>query len=312
MFVVTGGAGFIGANLVRGLNARGITEILVVDDLSDGTKHRNLDGLQFADYLDFRDFRTRLASFSHIDAVLHQGACSDTMQTDGRYMMDNNYQFSKELLSWSLALRTPFLYASSASVYGHGVHGFREEPACEHPLNIYAFSKTLFDRWVRQALPRAQSQVVGLRYFNVYGPGEGHKARMASVAFHFHHQARQDGRLKLFQGSEGFRRDFIAVTDVVAVNLYFLDHPEQSGIFNCGTGQARSFQDLATIVARLKPGTVVEAVPFPPELAGKYQSFTQADASLLRSAGYGKDFTTLEDGVAAYLRTLSMQEQAHV
>lgn len=310
MYIVTGGAGFIGSNIVRGLNARGITDILVVDDLNQGDKHRNLAGLEFADYVDYRDFRARMVTFGKTEAIFHQGACSDTMQTDGRYMMDTNYEYSKELLTFALSRRAPFLYASSASVYGDGTQGFREEPACEQPLNVYAFSKCLFDRWVRRELPKAASQVVGLRYFNVYGPNEGHKARMASVALHFHQQAKAGGTLKLFAGSEHFRRDFIWVGDVVAVNLHFLHRPQVSGIFNCGTGQARSFLELARIVERLRPGSRIESVPFPEALRGKYQVYTQADVTRLRDAGFTAPFTSLEEGVERYLAALAASEPA--
>ncbi len=308
MHIVTGGAGFIGSNLVKGLNARGITDILVVDDLSQGDKHRNLGGLHFADYIDFRDFRMRMSAFGKAEAILHQGACSDTMQSDGRYMMDNNYEFSKELLNFALSRRAPFIYASSASVYGDGVAGFREEPACESPLNVYAFSKLSFDQWVRRELSTAPSQVVGLRYFNVYGPREAHKGRMASVAFHFNAQARGGGGLKLFAGSEGFRRDFIWIGDVISVIGHFLDHPRLSGIYNCGTGKARSFQDLAEVVVRLRPGSRIEPIPFPEALKGKYQAFTQADVTRLRETGYQLPFTSLEDGTAKYLASLAELE----
>jgi ADP-L-glycero-D-manno-heptose 6-epimerase len=302
--IVTGGAGFIGSNLVKGLNARGISDILVVDDLTQGDKHRNLDGLSFSDLVDYRDFRARMPAFGGVDAILHQGACSDTMQSDGRFMLDVNYEYSKELLAYALAKRVPFLYASSASVYGDGSAGFREEPACERPLNVYAFSKLLFDRWVRRHAARPESPVVGLRYFNVYGEREWHKGRMASVVYHFHNQITATGSLKLFAGSEGFRRDFICVQDVVDVNLHFLDRTV-SGIFNCGTGDARSFQELADIVARERRGARIESVPFPAALQGKYQAFTQADLARLREAGCTKAFTTLDAGVGAYLRSLA-------
>jgi ADP-L-glycero-D-manno-heptose 6-epimerase len=308
MFIVTGGAGFIGSNLVRGLNARGVTDILIVDDLQVGSKHRNLDGLEFRDYLDFRDFRAHLAGYGRVTAVFHQGACSDTMNGDGRYMLDNNYEFSKELLAWAMSCQAPFLYASSASVYGDGLHGFRETSACEKPLNVYAFSKHLFDRWVRMELPKAQSQIAGLRYFNVYGWGEAHKGRMASVAYHFHGQSRGAGALQLFAGSQGFRRDFVWVDDVVKVNLFLLDHPRVSGIFNCGSGQARSFQDLAEIVARERPGSRIESVPFPEALRGKYQAFTEADLGRLRAAGYTTPFSSLEHGVSTYLHQLASSD----
>ena len=309
MYVVTGGAGFIGSNLVRGLNRRGITDILVVDDLERGEKHLGLNGLAFADYFDYRDFLTELPKLegARVDAILHQGACSDTMEQDGRYMMRVNYEYSKALFQFAYG-RCPFLYASSAATYGDGAAGFREEPACEWPLNVYGYSKLAFDRWVRRNTLEVdggpKSQVVGLRYFNVYGPQENHKGRMASVVFKFDGQIAEGGELQIFEGSEDFLRDFVFVDDAVDVNLYFLDHPERSGIFNCGTGRTESFAALAAEVAKHYPGSAITEVPFPDELKGKYQAFTQADLTRLRDAGYTREFTSLADGVAAYVRLL--------
>ena len=235
MIIVTGGAGFIGSNLVRGLNARGLTDVLIVDDMEDGTKHRNLDALSFADLVDYRDFLQELDRYRDVpvEAVFHQGACSDTMQHDGRYMLRVNYEYSKRLLEFSLG-RCPFLYASSASVYGDGDDGFREDPACEHPLNVYAFSKFLFDRHVRTLLPSAKTQIAGLRYFNVYGPQESHKGRMASVVFHFHRAITAEKPLSIFEGSSGFRRDFVYVEDAVALNLFLLDNPKVTLVVDDG------------------------------------------------------------------------------
>jgi len=274
----------------------------------------------FADYVDFRDFRGRMSSFVKIDAVFHQGACSDTMQGDGRYMLDNNYEFSKELLELALSRRVPFLYASSASVYGDGRAGFREEPACEKPLNVYGYSKLLFDQAVRRVLEARSAQIAGLRYFNVYGPNEAHKGRMASVAFHAYNQFKAEGRVKLFVGSDGYRdgeqrRDFIHVDDVVAVNLWLLERRDVSGIFNCGTGKAQSFNRVAAAVINTARGTasalhdlvaerLIEYIPFPPQLVGKYQSFTEADMSRLRAAGYPGEFLGVDEGVAAYVEAL--------
>jgi len=305
MILVTGGAGFIGSNLVRGLNQRGIDDILVVDDLEKGDKHRNLNALRFRDFVDFRDFEARLDSFRAVkfEAVFHQGACSDTTEADGRYMMRVNYESSKTLLAFALG-RCPFLYASSAAVYGDGKRGFREEEACEDPLNVYAFSKFLFDRYVRRLLPATPTQVVGLRYFNVYGPQENHKGRMASVVYQFHRQISAGEPLKIFAGSDGFRRDFVHVDDAVALNLHFLDHPGRSGIFNCGTGKAESFGDLARATVRHYPGTPIVEIPFPADLEGKYQAYTQADLTNLRQAGCDHRFRSLADGVAAYVRVL--------
>src|SRR5258708_3018382 len=224
-FAVTGAAGFIGSNLVRALNARGETRILAVDDLERSDKFRNLAACEISDFLDKDEFRRRLEAgdFSgSIDVVFHQGACSDTMETDGRYMMENNYRYSMRLLEWCQEEEVPLIYASSASVYGSGPE-FREERRCENPLNVYGYSKFLFDQSVRRILTGGNSQVVGLGYFNVYGPNEAHKGRMASVAFHAFHQFQAEGRVKLFVGSAGYgdgeqRRDFVHVDDTVAVN----------------------------------------------------------------------------------------------
>jgi ADP-L-glycero-D-manno-heptose 6-epimerase len=311
MILVTGGAGFIGSNLVRGLNARGVDDILVVDDLEVGDKHKNLNALRFRDLLDYRDFEARLDAFrtARIEAIFHQGACSDTTETNGRFMLRVNYEYSKTLLAFALG-RCPFLYASSAAVYGDGQRGFREAEECEEPLNVYAFSKFLFDRHVRALLPAAKTQVAGLRYFNVYGPQENHKGRMASVVFHFHQQITAEKPLALFAGSAGFRRDFVYVEDAVALNLFLWDHPELSGLFNCGTGRAESFLALARATAEHYPGARIEEIPFPPELRGKYQAFTQADLTALRRAGCEHEFTPLSAGVREYV-TLLKQSGGH-
>ncbi len=313
MIIVTGGAGFIGSNLVRGLNLRGIDDILVVDDLEQGEKHLGLNALRFRDFIDYRDFEQRLEQFATepIEAVFHQGACSDTMERDGRYMMRVNYEYSKRLLEFSLG-RCPFLYASSAAVYGNGDDGFREDAACERPLNVYAFSKYLFDRHVRAILPKAETQVVGLRYFNVYGPQENHKGRMASVIFKFHNQIADTGVLKVFAGSDDFLRDFVYVQDAVDLNLFFFEESRTSGIFNCGTGQAESFLTLAKHVAGHYAGAQIVEIPFPADLAGKYQAYTCADLVQLRAAGYGRDFTPLADGVASYVEVLKASGGYHV
>ncbi|PIU16699.1 MAG: ADP-glyceromanno-heptose 6-epimerase, partial [Gallionellales bacterium CG08_land_8_20_14_0_20_59_87] len=251
-YVVTGAAGFIGSNLVKALNQRGETNIIAVDNLSKADKFRNLADCEIADYLDKEDFIESLIDGDfdgEIKAVLHEGACSDTMETDGRYMMQNNYRYTLALLDHCQDEEVPFLYASSASVYGGG-GVFKESREYESPLNVYAYSKFLFDQVVRRRWDQRTAQIVGFRYFNVYGPREQHKGRMASVAYHFFNQYRADGCVKLFEGCDGYanggqRRDFVSVEDVVKVNLYFLDHPEQSGIFNLGTGNAQSFNDVA-------------------------------------------------------------------
>ena len=304
MIIVTGGAGFIGSNLVAGLNQAGERDILVVDDLTDGSKHRNLNCLTFADYLDRDELLEALPTLGDVRAIFHQGACSDTTEADGRFMMANNYTYSRRLLEHALRQCIPFLYASSASVYGSGENGFAERPECEYPLNVYAYSKYAFDNLVRRILPEAQSQVLGLRYFNVYGPQENHKGTMASVAFHLFGQHAQGDPMRLFEGSEGFRRDFVHVADAVATNLHFRESGN-SGIFNCGTGEARSFLDVGRTMQRLVGGAELDFVPFPAHLEGKYQTHTEADLTALRGAGYTRSFRSLEDGLAEYHDVLS-------
>ncbi len=307
MIIVTGGAGFIGSNLVRGLNGISIDDIIIVDNLTNSIKHKNLNKLKFYDYIDKNDFLEHLSSFKNykIDAIFHQGACSDTLEGDGRYMLHNNYDYSKSLLRFSIENNIRFIYASSASVYGDGKKGFAEDGEDnKYPLNVYAFSKFLFDRYVGGVLGNVNTQIVGLRYFNVYGPQESHKGRMASVVYHFHNQILDDGTIKLFDGSKDFLRDFVFVDDVVDVNLFFFNNPSLRGIFNCGSSKAESFFKIARIMQSLYDNVRIEFVEFPKELKDKYQKFTKADISLLRNAGYNKGFTSLEDGVRRYVEIL--------
>ncbi|OIO79211.1 MAG: ADP-glyceromanno-heptose 6-epimerase [Gallionellaceae bacterium CG1_02_56_997] len=325
-YIVTGAAGFIGSNLVKALNARGETNIIAVDNFRNADKFKNLVDCEIADYLDKADFLKKIQEGFFdglIKAVLHQGACSDTMETDGRYMMENNYQYTLELLNYCQSEDVPFLYASSASVYGGG-SVFKESREFESPLNIYAYSKFLFDQIVRRRRAKRSAQIVGLRYFNVYGPREQHKGRMASVAFHFFNQYRACGQVKLFEGCEGYGnggqlRDFVSIEDVVKVNMYFLDHPNKSGIFNLGTGKAQRFNDVAVAtintlrvaegkcassLAELLEQGLIEYIPFPDALRGKYQSYTQADITALRNSGYGDPFLNVEQGVDRYVQHL--------
>lgn len=311
MIIVTGGAGFIGANIVQGLNARGITDILVVDDLKDGTKFVNLADLDIADYLDKDEFLARIQAGKDFGAraIFHEGACSATTEWDGRYMMDNNYEYSKSLLHYCLERGVQYLYASSASVYGAGPI-FTEGREHEKPLNVYGYSKFQFDQYVRRLPSGQRSQVVGFRYFNVYGPREQHKGSMASVAFHFNNQIKAEGVCRLFEGTDGYadgeqQRDFVYVGDCVDVNLWFFDHPEVSGIFNLGTGRAQSFNDVARAVIAWHGRGKIEYIPFPEQLKGRYQSFTQADISALRAAGYAAPFKSVEEGVRLYLDWLN-------
>ncbi len=325
-YVVTGAAGFIGSNLVKALNERGETDIIAVDNLTRADKFKNLVDCEIADFIDKRDFAVQLAGGDFegaIEAILHQGACSDTMETDGHYMMDNNFRYSVSVLDYCQEEEVPLLYASSASVYGAG-EVFREAREFEAPLNIYGYSKFLFDQVVRRRLPDADSQIAGFRYFNVYGPNEAHKGRMASVAFHFFNQYRSERRVKLFEGWAGYadgeqKRDFVSVEDVVAVNLHFLERPSLSGIYNLGTGRSQSFNDVAVAtinsclraegkpaltLAAMREQNMIEYIAFPEPLKGKYQSYTEADVSLLRDSGYTEPFLSVEEGVARYCEAL--------
>ncbi|MBA3581030.1 MAG: ADP-glyceromanno-heptose 6-epimerase [Gammaproteobacteria bacterium] len=315
MIIVTGGAGFIGSNLVKALNEQGRTDVIVVDDLQDGTKFFNLADCEIADYLDSADFLNRLQvgefDGEPIDAIFHQGACSSTTEWNGRYMMENNYAYSKELLHFCMAKDVPFIYASSAAVYG-GSAVFKEERQFEKPLNVYGYSKFLFDQYVRARLVEAPAQIVGLRYFNVYGPREQHKGSMASVAYHFDKQLHDTGAMRLFEGSDGYddgeqRRDFIYVADVIKVNLWFMQNPQVSGVFNCGTGHSQTFNDVAHAVRAYHGNGEIQYMPFPEHLKGRYQSFTEADMSLLYEAGYQDQFMTVEEAVPLYMDFLNPQ-----
>lgn len=322
--VVTGAAGFIGSNLVKALNERGFSDIIAVDDLTEGDKFRNLVDCNISNYLDKSDFLALLLEGEYegeISAILHQGACSDTMNHDGKFMMENNYQYTLALFDYCQSEEIPFLFASSAAVYGGGTV-FRESREFEGPLNVYGYSKFLFDQVLRQRMEEGlTAQAVGFRYFNVYGPHEQHKGRMASVAFHNFNQYRANGKVKLFGGWDGWAdgmqsRDFVSVEDVVNVNMHFLDHPEQSGIFNLGSGRAQPFNDVAVAtvnacrrhegkpalsLAELVEQGALEYIDFPDALKGKYQSFTQADITQLREAGYSEPMLSVEEGVDRYV-----------
>ncbi len=324
--VVTGAAGFIGSNIIKGLNTRGIDDIIAVDDLTQGDKFRNLADLRIADYVDADLFYDLFAEggFGKVEAVFHEGACSDTMETDGKYMMDNNYTLSCGLFNACRQRGARLLYASSAATYG-GSDTFRETPEFEKPLNVYGYSKLLFDQRMRRELGAqfqdATHQVAGFRYFNVYGPREQHKGRMASVAFHQFNQFHAEGRVKLFGEYGGYgageqQRDFVFIDDVVAVNLWFFDHPQKSGLFNLGTGRAQPFNDVALATVNALQGSaaldlagavakgLIEYVPFPDALRGKYQCYTQADLTALRAAGCDHAFMDVKSGVSAYMQSL--------
>ena len=313
MIIVTGGAGFIGSNLIKALNERGESNILLVDHLVNGRKMLNIADLDIADYMDKAEFIQKIDEPGFLDdvsAIFHQGACSATTEWDGEFVMKNNYDYSKRILNRCIEKNIAFIYASSASVYGNGDKGFSVDRRCERPINMYAYSKFQFDQYVRRLLPTTKSPIVGFRYFNVYGPREQHKGSMSSTAFHFNNQVKENKVARLFEGCDGMangeqRRDFVYVGDVVDVNLWFYDHPEQRGIFNVGTGIAESFNIVAeAVIAWHKEGSI-EYIPFPEHLKGAYQSYTQADISDLRAAGYTKGFLNVKEGVTKYLNWLN-------
>jgi ADP-L-glycero-D-manno-heptose 6-epimerase len=320
MVIVTGGAGFVGSNLVHELNACGVSEILVVDDVADSRKQRNLDGARYAEAMDKHRFRRAMAEHAlgagRISAIFHQGACSNTLEDDRDYMMDNNCQYSKEVLAFAVRENAPLVFASSAAVYGLAGPGhFAPVAENEHPLNIYGESKLEFDNYFRSQLAQGlvPMTAVGLRYFNAYGPREGHKGRMASVVHQFARQMRETDRMRLFQGTGGYadgeqRRDFVYVRDLARLNLFFAglapyapaagrEAKRYQGIFNAGSGASRSFNDVAKSLMAVRGRVPVEYVPLPRDLEGRYQHFTEADLTGLRQAGCGLEMTLLEDGV---------------
>ena len=322
MIIVTGGAGFIGSNLVHELNRAGRTDILVIDNLApapnlsgppSGYKFLNLQGAQYSDYMDKLDFLESLIAGDFdeepIEAILHQGACSNTLEDDGQYMMRNNFDYSKVLLHFATEREIPFVYASTAATYGAST-SFAVDPVNERPLNVYGFSKLVFDNYVRRLMPTFASTVIGLRYFNVYGPREAHKGRMASVIHHFTKQLLDTGVIRMFEGSGGYadgeqRRDFVFVQDLARINMFFggllHDSPSQpvQAIVNAGTGHARTFKDVAESLMAVHGKGTIEFIPFPGDLKNRYQHFTEAEIAVLRVAGYTAPFTELEAGVRA-------------
>jgi ADP-L-glycero-D-manno-heptose 6-epimerase len=330
LIIVTGGAGFIGSNLVHELNKMGETDILVVDNLATaknltGPKFVNLWGASYADYMDKVEFRAAFNSgdFDNagVRAILHQGACSNTLEDDGRYMMDNNHTYSKQLLAFAVDRGIPLVYASTAAVYGLSQH-FTPIPQNERPLNVYGYSKLVFDQFVRRLFAAASkplhSSVVGLRYFNAYGPRELHKGRMASVMNHFTQQLRETGTIRMFEGSGGYadgeqRRDFVFVRDLCRINLFFAGLLPESpsapvhAVVNAGTGEARTFKAVADALMKAHGAGTIEFIPFPGDLKNRYQHFTEADVAGLRNAGYTTPFTPLEEGIHQMYKDPSMQ-----
>ena len=316
MIIVTGGAGFIGSNLIKQLNQAGHTDIVVVDDLTDGTKFTNLVDLDIADYMNKDEFIARVvagdpfAEWDEIEVIFHEGACSATTEWNGKFVMEVNYDYSKHLLHFCVDRGIPFIYASSAATYGGRNDNFIEDRRFEQPLNVYGYSKFLFDEYVRRLLPTTNSQIVGLKYFNVYGPREQHKGSMASVAFHLNNQMKDGQNPKLFEGCDGFgnggqTRDFVYVEDVCKVNLWFWKNGGKSGIYNCGTGRAEPFLNVAEAVVKHHGRGQVEFIPFPDHLKGRYQSYTQADLTKLRATGCDVQFRSVAEGVAEYMEWLN-------
>ena len=312
MIIVTGSNGFIGSNLIKGLNEIGYKDIIAVDDQDDPELKENIAHCDVQGFLNIDEF-INLIKNNEIDGtkirtIFHQGACSNTMEWDADFLYNNNLLYSKELLNFSQKTKTSLIYASSASVYGAGKI-FKESVEYEDPINLYAYSKFKFDQLVRQELVKSETQIVGLRYFNVYGPQEQHKGTMASVAFHLHNQLKDNEEIKLFEGSDGYddgeqRRDFIYVEDVVKVNLWFLKNQKVSGIFNVGTGKSQTFNEVAHSVINWNKRGKINYVPFPEKLKGAYQSYTQADISKLRKVGYKDEFLNVQEGVKKYLDKL--------
>jgi ADP-L-glycero-D-manno-heptose 6-epimerase len=327
MLIVTGGAGFIGSNLVHELNAHGLTDILVVDNFANAKKFQNLLGARYVDYMDKREFRRAIAENAlgagPIEAILHQGACSNTLEDDGVYMMDNNFQYTKEVLAYSILQGAPLVFASTAAVYGlSGPGHFTPTLENERPLNIYGFSKLAFDHHFRNLLSLGEVPItaVGLRYFNVYGPREQHKGRMSSVIHHLSKQMKESRKVRLFTGTGGYangeqRRDFVYVRDLARMNMFFAgigpyaptaneDRKVYHGVVNAGSGASRSFNDVARALMAVHGPAAIEYIPFPPDLEGRYQHFTEADLSGLRQLGCDLQPTSLEEGVVETFETL--------
>lgn len=305
MIVVTGGLGFIGYNLIKKLNSKGYHEIIIVENIystrSLDIKLNRLKKIKFVDLIDREDFISNLSSFRNVECIFHLGACTNTTEKDFNYLFYNNYQFTKNLIDFC-SDSIKLIYSSSASVYGNKYFAVNEESQPD-PLNYYAYSKFLADNYFLNCIKKKnKTRIVGLRYFNVYGPYEENKGNMSSVVFKFFHQLKKDGKLYLFEGSENFRRDFIYVEDVVDINLFFMTN-EYSGIYNCGTGKSYSFVDIARIMIDKMGFGSIEFIPFPKELKNQYQEFTQADNSKLLSITK-MNFTDIEEGIERYLKYL--------
>lgn len=315
MIIVTGGAGFIGSCIVRSLNDSGREDLVIVDHICEEDKWSNLKNKKYVEYIDRDDFLSRLPEFKgKVSHIIHMGACSDTTETDFDFLYKNNFEYTKELWEFATEEGISFIYASSAATYGDGSRGFDDKEDIERlePLNGYGRSKHLFDLWAEKELRDGNpvpKQHVGLKFFNVYGPNEYHKGTMASVVLHTFNEVNATGKKGLFRSykaeyKDGEQlRDFVYVKDVCKVVTYMMEHPDISGLFNVGTGKARSFNDLVTATfSAMGKEPVIEYIDMPESLRYKYQYYTQADIEKLRSVGYTEDFYSLEDGVKDYVQ----------
>lgn len=322
MVIVTGGAGFIGSAMVYKLNSEGITDITIVDNLNTSDKWKNLVSLKYTEYITKIDFMELLSKSNlpfGIDYVIHMGACSATTETNMDYLFQNNVEFSKKLALWSLHRRIPMIYASSAATYGEGENGFDDNHdliSSLYPVNRYGYSKQLFDLWVLKN--RLENRLTGLKFFNVFGPNEYHKDDMASVVFKAYHKIEKEGSFSLFRShKEEYRdgeqmRDFIYIKDVIDVMWYFMNHPEKNGIYNLGTGHARTWNDLILAVFRaMNKEPDIHYIDMPENLKGAYQYFTEAKMDKLRQIGYEKNFSSLEDSIQDYVKNYLMMENPH-
>ena len=312
MIVVTGGAGFIGSALIHALNKRGIDDIVIADVPDHPEKKRNLEGLKYSTYFDRDAFleQVRQRTLGKADAVFHMGACSSTTETDEAFLTRNNLEYSKTLAEYALETGARFIYASSAATYGNGDKGYSDSEARLHtlrPLNLYGHSKHQFDLWAQDQ--EWFDKIVGLKYFNAYGPNEYHKEDMRSMVLKGFLQIQESGRLRLFKSHRpeyadgGQERDFVYIKDAVAMTLFFLDHPEINGIFNIGSGTARNWNDLAcSIFDAVQKKTLIEYIEMPDPIREQYQYHTCADMGKIREAGYNTSLTSLEEGVEDYVR----------
>lgn len=310
MYIVTGGAGFIGSCVVRTLNDAGIEDIVIVDNIASTDKWMNMRNKKYLRYVHKSQLLAELSTFENVQAIIHMGACSSTTEKDFDYLWNNNFEFTKALWNYCAEKQTSFIYASSAATYGDGEQGFDDRMDIDllRPLNGYGYSKQLFDQWVKHQATVYPKQYVGLKFFNVYGPNEYYKGSMASMIFHGFNQIKKDGEIRLFKSCNlkyedgGQLRDFIYVKDICSVIKWFLDNPKKNGLYNLGTGRAQSFRDLAVATFHaldLEPN--IRYIEMPGHLKNKYQYYTKAEMSKLKEAGYDMPFADLEEGAKDYV-----------